>query len=434
MNKALIGYYRKHGRTPRAMVRQRAMVRHFSEEKVDNVPIQYGYGKGGPEVFERLKKKAGNKAASWGYDDFSALQHKKSFTVAKSTVADVLDDISREMLEYQKGGKTPQDFIDNLIPILQQKGWWGKQEVVNPETGKKELVQLGSIGRLKNILMTNIKVANAHGRYLRQMRTAKQRPYLKYQQKERENKREDHSFYHDRVFRAEDPLIWMIYPPNGFGCGCKLISMTEREFKAGGYEVTKVADVEEEITEEMLKFDPRTEWHPDLKKLLPKLREQLQKELEANTKDYGYTEKTEKAIKKSKEYKKTVREKKAPYLNEVEETALKLWEQGDVDNETKAAAGLAILKLPYSGSNRLWSYEPLGIDRMKVGETISLPSHLKANTKKEVVSGWEIIIDNARGKDITDLGFLFDSILPSIRKYKLISKDTEKRIIILRGL
>jgi hypothetical protein len=208
--------------------------------------------------------------------------------------------------------------------------------------------------------------------------------------------------------------------------------MTERQFKKLGLEVTKIKDIEEDITDQMRDFDPRTEWHPDLKKLLPQIGKELEKVLAEDTPDIGYTMKTEERIKKSKVY-KSIDKPSSPILNKVEEAALRIWDESDDDNEIKAAAGKAILRLPYSGSTKVWSYSPIGI-KGEVGSKIKVGSHIKAVSKQYTTDGWEIVIRNPRGKNVELFGFLYDILLPSYREYKLISRDADKRIIVLEAL
>ncbi|MDK4619649.1 phage head morphogenesis protein, partial [Kingella kingae] len=62
-------------------------------------------------------------------------------------------------------GQPFKDFERELTPVLQSKGWWGKQEHQNPDTGEIQNVQLGSPYRLKTIYLTNLQSAYMAGRY-----------------------------------------------------------------------------------------------------------------------------------------------------------------------------------------------------------------------------------------------------------------------------
>ena len=73
------------------------------------------------------------------------------------------------MQEALDEGKTGRWFEKELTPLLQKKGWWGKKETVDPETGEIERVQLGSPWRLQTIYRTNLQTAYMAGRYAGQI-------------------------------------------------------------------------------------------------------------------------------------------------------------------------------------------------------------------------------------------------------------------------
>jgi uncharacterized protein with gpF-like domain len=107
----------------------------------------------------------GNKI-SWSWRDVDAKAQQKSFTVAKAMTADILQMIRGKLQEAQRDGVPFADFKKNLQPMLEESGWWGKQELTNPTTGKTEKVQLGSAWRLETIYRTNPDTARSQGRYL----------------------------------------------------------------------------------------------------------------------------------------------------------------------------------------------------------------------------------------------------------------------------
>lgn len=78
---------------------------------------------------------------TFDWRDIAPEEHAFSFTVAKSAGYDILDDI-RSAISEAITGKTPfEEFQRNLMPVLQQKGWWGKTLAIDPETGEEKLVQ-----------------------------------------------------------------------------------------------------------------------------------------------------------------------------------------------------------------------------------------------------------------------------------------------------
>ena len=79
-----------------------------------------------------------------------------------------------------KEGRTEQWFLNELAPILKKKGWWGKKEVTDPDTGEVRYVRQGSPARLKLIYRQNTQSAYMAGRYKQQLENADSAPYLRY--------------------------------------------------------------------------------------------------------------------------------------------------------------------------------------------------------------------------------------------------------------
>ena len=240
---------------------------------------------GADKGLDALRKKGQNKVLTESYDSISGDAHSKAFTVAKVSQMDLLDDIFKAIEDFKSSGKSVKEFKEGLIPILQKKGWWGKHEVIDPVTGKKKIIQLGSESRLNLILRTNISVAQQQSRFKQQMKASTARPYFIYHQQDRKNKRESHAKLDGKIFRADDPQIHRIYPPNDFECHCKMSSLSERQLQNMGGKVERVGDVLKELTESndlsqrdidmMESFDPRgTDFEKDMKKYSKELREQ----------------------------------------------------------------------------------------------------------------------------------------------------------------
>ena len=73
---------------------------------------------------------------SWDWQDMLDDAHATAFTVAKTAKMDVIDDIYSAVLKAAANGQTFEQFSDELTPVLQRKGWWGKGDIVNPDTGE----------------------------------------------------------------------------------------------------------------------------------------------------------------------------------------------------------------------------------------------------------------------------------------------------------
>jgi SPP1 gp7 family putative phage head morphogenesis protein len=271
--------------------------------------------KGADKGLDALKKKGNNKRITDSYDALSGDAHAKAFTVAKVSQLDLLDDIFKAIEDFKTSGKSVKEFKEQIIPILQKKGWWGKHTIKDPKTGEMKTIQLGSESRLNLILRTNIRVAQSQARFKQQMKASKARPYLFYMQKERNTKRETHAKLDGRIFRADDPEIHRIYPPNGFGCHCRMRSLSERQLKNMNGKVESVGNVLKELKldkdvkqidlDEMDRFDPRgTDFEKDMKKYSRELRDQARELLKSKAK---YTKRELADAKRSKIMKESIK-------------------------------------------------------------------------------------------------------------------------------
>jgi hypothetical protein len=157
----------------------------------------------------------------WDWSDTLRHAHDRAFVVAKATSLDLLKDIKGSINEALEKGQSLGSWKMGLIPKLQERGWWGKQEVVNPQSGESQLAQLGSPRRLKVIYETNIRTAYAVGNYGRMMDVADRMPYWTYTLGRVLTKhRAEHQAMEGLTFRYDDPFWQTHRPPQGFGCKC----------------------------------------------------------------------------------------------------------------------------------------------------------------------------------------------------------------------
>ena len=130
------------------------------------------------EAVEFFRQKGYRMAFAW--QDMPAQEHAAAFTVAKAMRLDVLKEIRGATDRAIAEGTTFQDFRRTLGPQLQDKGWWGKREMVDPVTGETVNAQLGSDARLRKIFDTNVSTAYSEGQSERIQRNIELFPYLQY--------------------------------------------------------------------------------------------------------------------------------------------------------------------------------------------------------------------------------------------------------------
>lgn len=201
------------------------------------------FGQPPKEAIQYLESKGMRITFNW--QEMLDHAHARAFTVAKAMRMDILQDIRSGLVDAMENGQTLRDFEKDLIPLLKAKGWWGKAVAVDPDTQDAQLVQLGSSRRLKTIYQTNLQSAYMAGRYKRQM-AANGFPYLMYVAVMDARTRESHALLNGKVYRKDDPVWDVIYPPNGFNCRCRTRALTAGQIEREGRVVEPSPEIEKQ--------------------------------------------------------------------------------------------------------------------------------------------------------------------------------------------
>jgi len=183
------------------------------------------------------------------WQEMEGRAHARAFTVAKAASMDVLEVIRNGLDKALAEGTTEETFVKEVTPRLQKAGWWGKETRTDAQGNDYE-VQLGSPWRLKNIYRTNLSTAYNVGRYRRQLAAVEFRPYWQYLAVMDTETRPLHRLLHGKVFRWDDPVWAVIYPPNGWGCRCRVRNLTDRNLEREGLTVENGADWIETVERE----------------------------------------------------------------------------------------------------------------------------------------------------------------------------------------
>jgi uncharacterized protein with gpF-like domain len=181
---------------------------------------------------------------AFSYKDVWKEEHAVGFTVAKALQLDVLTDLHNAVINAVEHGQSFDTFKKNIKPLLQQKGWWGKKEMIDPLTGAAVNAQLGSDRRLKTIFRVNTRSAYQKGQYERAMESVIH-PYFMYRIGPSANHREDHVAWDGLILPKTDPFWDSHFPPNGWGCKCYTRAVTEtkkKEYEQGGIPTAPCVD------------------------------------------------------------------------------------------------------------------------------------------------------------------------------------------------
>lgn len=172
------------------------------------------------------------------YTDTQHGEHAAWFTVAKIAKLDLLNSMRASLDPVLRSGGTFADWKRDILPQLQAAGWWG---LVQDEalTGTPDPVMINN-RRLQTIYRTNVRMSIAAGLWRRFQREKDVRPYLRYTSNHyRKHPRADHQSWHGIILPVDDAAWQWMFPPNGWGCNCKVEQVTEARMNRNGWSVGK---------------------------------------------------------------------------------------------------------------------------------------------------------------------------------------------------
>ncbi|EAB4137502.1 minor capsid protein [Salmonella enterica] len=186
-------------------------------------------------------------ATGFNWYDVQAQANAKAFTVAGVLRLDILADIQNGLKPALSDGDTERDIERKLLPLLEQKGWIGKGLVADPETGELWGKRL-TPRRIGTIFSTSIQSAYAAGRWKQQVANKTERPYWQRVAVMDLHTRPRHALLNGFTAAADSPVWDCFYPPDGYGCRCRIRAFTRAQVEARGFAVHEPAlyDIEQE--------------------------------------------------------------------------------------------------------------------------------------------------------------------------------------------
>lgn len=168
-------------------------------------------------------------------------EHASAFTVAKIAQLDLLTRIRESLDDVIRNGGTFEQWKKAILPELQRAGWWGV--VQNRDlTGTDDSIVVND-RRLRTIYRTNVRMSIAAGRWRKYQREKDLFPYLRYQSDHyRKHPRLNHKALHDVILPIDHPAWQWMFPPNGWGCNCRVEQVSEARMQREGWSVSDRAD------------------------------------------------------------------------------------------------------------------------------------------------------------------------------------------------
>ncbi|MDR1936002.1 MAG: hypothetical protein LBS49_10595 [Candidatus Accumulibacter sp.] len=158
------------------------------------------------------------------WDDIWQSAHDRSFVVAGAMKADLLQDLFDAVAPLQR--QSQESLTRKFLEAAEKNNWHGW-------TG--EDTEEGQAWRARVVYETNIRTSYAAGRYaqLTDPDLVALRPYWKYVHSDLswEHPRPMHKLWGDMqlTLRHDDPFWQTHYPPNGWGCRCRVVAVRQPE-------------------------------------------------------------------------------------------------------------------------------------------------------------------------------------------------------------
>jgi SPP1 gp7 family putative phage head morphogenesis protein len=194
-------------------------------------------------------------AVTWNWHDQWQEAHQRAFTVAKVMQMDILEDIRSAVDKATFEGWSFARFQKELEPQLKAKGWWGKQEIVDKETGEVKKVQLGSPYRLETIYDTNLRTQYAVGKWQGQWANRANRPFIQMHSVIDNKTTERCRALNGLIFHIDDPILDKLYPPGHFKCRRTTSTLSQRNLDSQGL---KVEQTDGKVLQKEVKVGDRT--------------------------------------------------------------------------------------------------------------------------------------------------------------------------------
>lgn len=158
------------------------------------------------------------------WNDLWRDQHAAGFMIAGAMRDELLADLQAAIDAAIAGGESIEQFRTRFDEIVERHGWSYRG---------------GRNWRTRVIFETNLRTAYSAGRWAQAQRLKASRPYLRYVAVMDERTRPLHRHWHGTLLHVDDPWWNTHIPPNGWGCRCRVMSLSARDLRRYGFTVTE---------------------------------------------------------------------------------------------------------------------------------------------------------------------------------------------------
>lgn len=170
------------------------------------------------EQLAAFRLRLGTLASTARWDDLWQGEHDRAFMVAGAMKADLLADLGLAVDRAIAEGTSLESFRQDFRGIVEKHGWHGW-------TG--EGTAKGEAWRTRVIYRTNMATSYAAGRHAQLV--AGGFAFWVYKHSGAAHPRLDHLSWDGVVLEADHPFWAAHFPPNGWGCGCKVFGARSKD-------------------------------------------------------------------------------------------------------------------------------------------------------------------------------------------------------------
>lgn len=181
---------------------------------------------------------------SFRWKDVWNEQHAAAQTVAGMMSEDLLQKVFDALGKAIEDGRDAAWFEKQLTPTLIKGGWWGSREITDPITGEVRTANLGSPSRLRLIYETNVRTAEAAGRWEQARRVQGTQGFMMRRTMDDDRVRKVHAQWNYVVLPLDHPWWKDHAAPCDYGCRCKDVAVSEetiKEYIAAGLPIKRTA-------------------------------------------------------------------------------------------------------------------------------------------------------------------------------------------------
>lgn len=168
---------------------------------------------------------------------WSSLYSTHGLDTDEKTARDVLDELHSLLTWMEEEGQTPRAVEKKFRQKFFDKGWARAFHAINSYSDEYSFYDAMVSPSLERLCHIEWVTYAAFDEWTRLVELAEDRPYWRYVALVDNRTHPAHKSWHGLILRAGDPWWATHFPPNSWGCRCKVMSVSEVDLEAEGWSV-----------------------------------------------------------------------------------------------------------------------------------------------------------------------------------------------------